>query len=108
MEEAYTYSKIVLASEKQVLIRMRTYREWKEYEAEKIAAARDAFALHSDKQDLAANLSIASCTLERRHTRLRQWVKDFVSLQDDLTIADINEIERRALEMEDREIQQKN
>lgn len=102
--QTHVYTPFTLSSGLAVEIRSRTYEEWEKQEEERLALLESVpnIAKEGNMQDL--ELALQKAALSVRNGRLALWVNSFEGMKSQLTLREIAEIEKKALELEELEV----
>lgn len=98
------YVEKIVSSGQTVKVRARTYSEWEDQENSRLALVASIPDLAKDGSVQEAELVLQRASFSVRNARLCAWVEDFDTVKGALTLRDIAEIERTALELEREEI----
>lgn len=106
MKDVIEYHEKTLSSGKAVHIRPRDYDTWEKQEEArlKLLEGVDVTKAPEGSTVLAVELALQRANMAVRGTRLASWVKDFDKEKKKLSLRDIAEIEKIALELESVEI----
>ena len=95
------YQELSLSSGRIVRMRPRTYREWEDQEESRLKAVEDMNAMADPD---ARGLVMQRVSLSIRNARLDRWVENFAIEKESLSLREVEEIERIALDCEKEEI----
>ena len=98
------YTKLRVSSGAEVEIRPRTYAEWEQQEELRIKAVESVPNLAQGGNIQEVELGLQRANLKVRNARLGLWVKDFAGKKANLSLRDVAEIEKAALDLESAEI----
>ncbi len=101
---AMEYLEKSLSSGRKVSLRARTYEEWEKQEDKRLKMLEGAGMRGEGPLDFMVEVALQGAHKAMREHRLTAWVKDFPKLKGELTLRDIAEIEKTALDLESVEI----